>query len=303
MQSCYEKSIYIIDILTEYDLGLSNTLIGDSTKIRTKEEAETYFKDIRSFWLEITDKMKYSLQNFPVTQTQSSDNMAREKESAKRSFNEKQQTHSIEEQERLQNLQYNRESNNLTAEELAEMRKNFGHYTENIYGVGEDTVNGFVNSAGNVGKNTLNNVKEVIDTGIGSIISLTITASAAGIVFLFFYTGSVSNVMTNNFRLNNNNDVIQPDQPQYQADQSQQPFSLRRGMFNPSTYDRSQETRQILDLARQFDGLNVREYYEEPGEHWQGMGGGQNGGLKPKKNKNTRKKNKLLKKNKKTRRI
>ena len=77
-------------------------------------------------------------------------------------------------------------------------------------------------------------------------------------------------------------------------------------MFNPSTYDRSQETRQIIDLAQQFDGLTIRQYHQEPareyreeyGDPWQGM----HGGFKPKKNKNTRKKNKLLKKNKKTRR-
>ena len=310
MQSCYEKSKYIIDILTEYNIGLSNTLIGDSTNIRTTEEAERYFKDIKSFWLELADKMKFSLQNFPETQKQSSEKISRKEENAKVLFKEKEQQNFEEKVAREQDIEHNRESNNLTAEELNEMRTKFRHYTKNVYGVGEDTVNGFVDATGNVGKNTLNNVNEVINTGIGSIVSLIITGSVATTVFLFFYTGSVNNIMTNNFRLNDNNDVIQPSRSLYQPDQpdqpQQQPISLRRGMFNPSTYDRSQETRQIIDLAQQFDGLTIRQYHQEPareyreeyGDPWQGM----HGGFKPKKNKNTRKKNKLLKKNKKTRR-
>ena len=187
LKSLREKSIIIGDILTEYDIRLVNTLTGDNS-VSSKENINKYIEAIVSMWINIRDSTKEALRPFPVSEKEIKQKEKAEQEKLELEMFQKMEEHKRDMQERFQDLMQNIEQNNMTQQEWSALNEWFAITGKGATGAVSDTVaemiNVVVNSTADIGDNTLERTKGLIDRGSAGLMSIAWAIAISGIILL-----------------------------------------------------------------------------------------------------------------------
>lgn len=214
MKSLLEKSQYIIEILTNYDIGLTRTLLD--VPLDADVNVLDFFENIGKMWIDLKTKSIQALVQFPITEREKNREIDRKKEESRRLLESERVQNQLETEERLQTLAQNQESNSLTKQEWESFNKWFSINTGGVLGVGTGVLNNIVNSTTDVGNNAVNNLKMLSDNGMSGIISVVWGIAYSGmlitlpaILVVALYSGCITAVFSRTARrLNEDNNVV-----------------------------------------------------------------------------------------------
>ena len=180
MKSLLEKSEVIIEILTNYDTGLTRTLLDLSQDAEV--DYKEFFENIASMWIELKNQTIEALAQFPITEREEGQKRERERQQTIMALQTEMQRHDSEMQVRLQTLAQNQELNNITDAEWDTLNQWMSINTGGVIKMGTGVVDTVVNATTDVGNNLLINSKKLIDTGMSSIMSIAWGIAAMGMV-------------------------------------------------------------------------------------------------------------------------
>ena len=187
LKSLREKSIVIGDILTEYNIQLVNTLTGDNS-VSSKENLNKYINAIVTMWINIRDSTKEALRPFPVSEKEIKQKEKAEQEKLELELFQKTEEHKRDIQERFQDLMQNIEQNNMTQQEWSALNEWFAITGKGATGAVTDTlaemINVVVNSTADIGDNTLERTKGLIDRGSAGLMSIAWAIAISGMILL-----------------------------------------------------------------------------------------------------------------------
>ena len=178
MKSLLEKSQLIIEILTNYDTGLTKSLLDSDSETDYK----IFFENIASMWMGIKNQTIAALSQFPITERENVLKLTREKEATMFALKEKMEKHDKEMRTRVQELLQNRELTNLTKAEWQVMNEWFSVNTGGALKMGTEVINNLVNSTTEVGTNLLENGEILADKGIAGLTSLAWAIAKFGMI-------------------------------------------------------------------------------------------------------------------------
>jgi hypothetical protein len=92
IQSLYEKSEVILQILTDYDLGIAQIFDPDVTS----NKMDDFFNNMANIWISLKNNMEPALLQFPVTEMETNNKIKQEKQELIRALNQQQSKHNIE---------------------------------------------------------------------------------------------------------------------------------------------------------------------------------------------------------------
>lgn len=230
MKSLLEKSEVIIEILTNYDTGLSRTLLD------LPEDAEVDYKDffenIASMWISLKNQTIEALVQFPMTEREESKRRERERQKTILALQNEMQRHDSEMQLRLLTLAQNRELNNLTDAEWDTLNQWFAINTGGVLKMGTGVVNNVVNATTDMGNNLLDNSKKLIDNSMAGIMSVAWGIAIVGMIltipavlFISLRTGYITayfNQAKRKLEIKN----IQQSQPSDEQPSDEQPLRI-----------------------------------------------------------------------------
>lgn len=188
MKSLYEKSEVILNILTDYDLRISQIFDPDVTP----NKMDDFFNNMANMWISLKNNMEPALLQFPITEMESNTKIKQEKQDLIRILNEQQSKHDIEIQKKQashdldvetkeQDIIQKSELNNISSQSWDLLRETLKINTKGSVGVVTDTLSEATNTIIN---STSGIVDNVLDRSIHSILSIAYGISQLGYIFI-----------------------------------------------------------------------------------------------------------------------
>jgi hypothetical protein len=194
LKSLNEKSVAILEIITNFEEGLKSLLEEDSSPA---DSISDFFQNIAGFWIKSKSFIQEATEQFPITNRNKKIELIRQEESARALIEETQRQHEIEMNQRVLEIQQNQQVNNVTKEEWENFNQYFGINFEQALKTGTIAIDSVVNATADVGVNGFGAIKELGNAGISSISSISWGLLYASIplglmaffVLDFFYIG------------------------------------------------------------------------------------------------------------------
>ena len=188
IKSLYEKSEVILNILTDYDLRISQIFDPDVTP----NKMDDFFNNMANMWISLKNNMEPALLQFPITEMESNTKIKQEKQDLIRILNEQQSKHDIEIQKKQashdldvetkeQDIIQKSELNNISSQSWDLLRETLKINTKGSVGVVTDTLSEATNTIIN---STSGIVDNVLDRSIHSILSIAYGISQLGYIFI-----------------------------------------------------------------------------------------------------------------------
>lgn len=233
IKSLYEKSEVILQILTDYDLGIAQIFDPDATP----NKMDDFFNNMANIWISLKNNMEPALLQFPITEMETNKKIKQEKQELIRSLNEQQSKHNIEIQKKQashdlnvetkqQDIIIKSELNNISSQSWDLLRETLKINAKGSVGVVTDTLSEATNTIIN---STSGIVDNVLDRSIHSVLSVAYGISQLGYIFMLplaiglalttgfiaIRTGYVHRLFTSNHKSikNNNNQLNRNPRP------------------------------------------------------------------------------------------
>lgn len=188
IQSLYEKSEVILQILTDYDLGIAQIFDPDVTS----NKMDDFFNNMANIWISLKNNMEPALLQFPVTEMETNNKIKQEKQELIRALNQQQSKHNIEIQKKQaaheldvetkqQDIILKSELNNISSQSWDLLRETLKINTKGSVGVVTDTLSEATNTIIN---STSGIVDNVLDRSVHSVLSIAYGISQLGYIFM-----------------------------------------------------------------------------------------------------------------------
>jgi hypothetical protein len=200
LKSLNEKSVAILEIITNFEEGLKSLLEEESSPA---ESIDDFFQNIAGFWINSKSFIQQATEQFPITNRNKQIELTRQEEAARSVIEETQRQHAIEMNQRVLEIQQNQQVNNVTKEEWENFNQYFGINVEQVLKTGTIAIDSLVNATADVGVNGFEAIKELGNAGISSISSISwgllYTSIPIGLmaffVLDFFYIGLTTSLL------------------------------------------------------------------------------------------------------------
>ena len=188
IKSLYEKSEVILQILTDYDLGIAQVFDPDITP----NKMDDFFNNIANMWTSLKNNMEPALLQFPITEMETNNKIKQEKQELMRVLNEQQSKHNIEIQKKQanhnldvetkeQDIILKSELNKISSQSWDLLRETLKITTKGSVGVVTDTLSEATNTIIN---STSGIVDNVLDRSVHSLLSIAYGISQLGYIFM-----------------------------------------------------------------------------------------------------------------------
>jgi len=188
IKSLYEKSEVILQILTDYDLGIAQVFDPDITP----NKMDDFFNNIANMWTSLKNNMEPALLQFPITEMETNNKIKQEKQELMRALNEQQSKHNIEIQKKQanhnldvetkeQDIILKSELNKISSQSWDLLRETLKITTKGSVGVVTDTLSEATNTIIN---STSGIVDNVLDRSVHSLLSIAYGISQLGYIFM-----------------------------------------------------------------------------------------------------------------------
>jgi hypothetical protein len=177
MKSLLEKSQAIVEILTNYDTGLTSSFLDTQEPDNIR-----FFEKIAKMWSGLKNQSIEALSQFPITEREKEIERTRQKEATILALRDEMNSHELDMQRRLQELAHNKELTNLTEAEWTTLNQWFSINTGGVLKMGTGLVDNVINATTDMGNNAIANAKKLADTGMSGILSIIWGIAVAGMV-------------------------------------------------------------------------------------------------------------------------
>jgi hypothetical protein len=188
MKSLYEKSDAILQIFTNYDVGIYHIFDPDVTP----NKMDDFFNNIANLWLSLKNNMENALLQFPITEMETTNKIKQEKQELIRELNEQQAKHDIEIKKKQakhdidvktkqQDIIQTSELNNISSQSWDLLRETLKINTKGSVGVVTDALSEATNTIINSTSGVIDNV---LDRSVNSVLSIAYGISQLGYIFM-----------------------------------------------------------------------------------------------------------------------
>ena len=174
--SLYEKANAIIPLLTEYDIGIMQSLTDDH---EAASDLDNFYSNIHGMWLNIKNNSIEASAQFPITTKTKKLEMVRKIEEESLNLEIIRKEHELEINNDLDEIKRNRDITDITKQQWDIFNEYFGINIASTLKTGTIVIDSLVNSTSDMGVNVFEGVGRV-----GSSMTNSFLGTAWGILFL-----------------------------------------------------------------------------------------------------------------------